>query len=376
MRLTFFGSSLLSCYWNGAATYYRGLLEALSRLGYGIHFCEPEAFGRHERRDLAEDPPYATVTVYRTAGERDALVERAFAESDWVCKCSGVGIWDAELERGVAERAWRGARTAFWDVDAPATLARLAAHPEDPLRRWIPRFDHVFTYGGGEPVVRGYSAVGARGCTPVYNGLDPVQHRPEPAGGPNARDVLFMGNRLPDREARVEEFFFRAAALAPERRFALAGEGWSGRRMPANVEYLGHVSTAVHNAVNASARLVLNVHRDSMVANGWSPATRMFEAAGAAACQVTDPWEGIEAFFAPGVEVLVAADGADVARLARDVDDETARRIGEAARRRALAEHTYDRRAAVVDTALRGRELATAPAAAAAGGRGGQTRVA
>jgi spore maturation protein CgeB len=123
--------------------------------------------------------------------------------------------------------------------------------------------------------------------------------------------------------------------------------------MPANVEYLGHVPTARHNEVNAAARLVLNVHRDSMVSNGYSPATRMFEAAGAAACQVTDEWVGIEEFFAPSEEILVAANAEDVAMLVRSTSDEDARRIGEAARRRAVADHSYAHRAALLDSILR-----------------------
>lgn len=356
MNLVFFGSSLVSSYWNGAATYYRGLLRALHERGHTITFCEPDAFDRQARRDLAEDPPYARVIVYRTEDERDALVADALMHADWVIKCSGVGVWDAELEEAVAAGAGRGARTAFLDVDAPATLGRLDADPADPFAACIPRFDHIFTYGGGPPVVRAYTERGARACTPVYNGLDPEEHRPVSYCEPSAWDLLFMGNRLPDREARVDEFFFRSAGLCPEHRFALGGEGWGDRPMPPNVEYLGHVPTARHNELNAAARLVLNVHRDSMVRNGWSPATRMFEAAGAAACQVTDAWEGIEGFFAPGAEILVA-DGAEaVARFVRDVREDAARRIGRAARVRALRDHTYRSRAEGMDAMLTARE--------------------
>jgi spore maturation protein CgeB len=123
--------------------------------------------------------------------------------------------------------------------------------------------------------------------------------------------------------------------------------------MPANVTYLGHVPTHRHNAVNASARLVLNIHRESMIENGWSPATRMFEAAGAGSCQVTDAMPGIEDFFRPGTEILVANDGADVARIVSETIDADARRIGEAGRRRALADHTYAQRAVRMDAILR-----------------------
>lgn len=353
MELTFFGSSLVSCYWNGAATYYRGLLRALHGRGHRITFCEPDAYNRQQNRDLAEDPDYARVIVYRTEAERDALVEQAFAASDWVIKCSGVGVWDAELEEALAERSGGRARTAFLDVDAPATLARMAADAADPFRLHVPRYDHVFTYGGGPPVMEAYERWGAKGCTCVYNGLDPDEHRPLERSCNPRWDLLFMGNRLPDRERRVEEFFLRAAQLCPEHRFALGGEGWGDKALPANVEYLGHVPTARHNELNAAARLVLNVHRDSMIENGWSPATRMFEAAGAASCQVTDAMMGIDEFFAPGEEILVAADGAEVARHVREVSVEDALRIGQAARRRAVAEHTYARRAERMDGVLR-----------------------
>jgi spore maturation protein CgeB len=353
MKLTFFGSSIVSSYWNGAATYYRGLLRALDELGHQITFCEPDAYGRQQRRDLEEDPAYARVVVYASEEERDSLIARAFDQSDWVIKCSGVGVWDEELEAAVAERSGGGVRTAFWDVDAPATLSRLASDPGDPFHACVPRFDRIFTYGGGPRVVDAYLALGARRCTPVYNALDPEEHRQLTREDPPRWDLLFMGNRLPDRESRVDEFFFRAADLAPDARFALGGEGWGDRPMPTNVEWLGHVPTARHNEVNAAARLVLNVHRDSMVRNGWSPATRMFEAAGAAACQVTDVWEGIGDFFEPGREILLADDGAAVARLVRDTDDALAHRIGQAARRRALAEHTYGQRAVEVDRILR-----------------------
>lgn len=134
MRLTFFGSSLVSSYWNGAATYYRGLLRALAARGHEIVFCEPDAWERQEHRDLLGDPEYATVRVYGDERERDALVDIGLRQSDWIVKCSGVGIWDAELEEAVACAAGR-ARRAFWDVDAPATLGRIAADPADPFGR-------------------------------------------------------------------------------------------------------------------------------------------------------------------------------------------------------------------------------------------------
>jgi spore maturation protein CgeB len=353
MHLTFFGSSLVSSYWNGAATYYRGLLRALHEIGHQITFCEPDAYDRQRKRDLPTDPDYARVVVYDSDARRDELVHDALAHADWVVKCSGVGLWDAELEAAIAS-SFDGAvaRTAFLDVDAPATLGRIAGNPNDLFRALIPSFDHVFTYGGGPPVVREYLGHGAAACTPVYNGLDPDEHRPADTSESPRYDLLFMGNRLPDREERVAEFFVRAAGLCPDARFALGGEGWDDRPLPPNVTRLGHVPTAAHNEVNASARLVLNIHRESMVENGWSPATRMFEAAGAASCQITDAWRGLDEFFAPGREILVAENAEDVARFVRGIDLGTARAIGSAARERALRDHTYRARALVMDRVL------------------------
>jgi spore maturation protein CgeB len=250
----------------------------------------------------------------------------------------------------------------LWDVDAPATLARLHADHTDPLRALLPRYDRVLCYGGGAPVVNAYRALGARDCTLVYNALDPTTHHPVPVAVEPAADLSLLANRLPDREERIDEFFFRAAALLPDRRFLLGGNGWHDKAMPANVRWVGHVGTEQHNAFNCASTAVLNVTRESMAANGWSPATRVFEAAGAGACLITDAWEGIDEFLEPGREVLVAHDGGEVAALLEDLDPERAFRIGAAARARVLASHTYADRAAQVEALLLGRTIAGARA--------------
>src|SRR5205823_6616233 len=178
---------------------------------------------------------------------------------------------------------------------------------------------------------RAYLALGARECVPIYNALDPTTHHPVPADPRFAADLGFLGNRLPDREARVEEFFLRAATLLPSHRFLLGGNGWQDKALPANVRYLGHVYTADHNAFNCTPRAVLNISRESMARYGFSPATRVFEAAGAAACLITDAWEGIDLFLDPDREVLVADNGDAVAEHVRKIDAKRARAIGEAA---------------------------------------------
>jgi spore maturation protein CgeB len=270
-------------------------------------------------------------------------------------KTSGVGVHDELLEELVADLGVDGVTTAFLDVDAPATLGRVEADAADAFRTQVGRYDLVMTYGGGRPVVERYMALGARDCVLVYNALDPATHHVVPPEQRFRADLSLLANRLPDREDRIEEFFFRAASLLPDRTFLLGGNGWDGRAMPPNVRAIGHVGTEDHNAFNCSPLAVLNVTRDSMAANGWSPATRVFEAAGVGACLITDGWRGIDDFLAPGEEVLVARDGAEVAEHLTQLEPAAARRIGDAAATRVLRAHTYDQRAALVDRVLRER---------------------
>ena len=351
MRLAFFASSLVSSYWNGAATYYRGIVRALHARGHSVDFYEPDAFDRQQHRDL-DDPDWARVVVYEPDRWTDALDDARGA--DVVVKASGVGVLDAELEAGVLEVRGDATSVVFWDVDAAATLARVEHDLDDPFRALIPRYDLVLTYGGGDPVVERYRALGAADCVPVYNALDPDTHHPVEPDPRFACDLALLANRLPDREARVEEFYLRPARLLPPARFLLGGAGWEDTSLPLNVNYLGHIPVHAHNNVNCSALAVLNVTRADMAANGWSPPTRVFEAGGAGACVVSDAWEGVGEFLEPGREVLVAESGEDVAELLATLRRERAQAIGAAARERLLREHTYAHRAEQLEDVLAG----------------------
>jgi spore maturation protein CgeB len=354
MRIAFFGSSLVSAYWNGAATYYRGIIQALDQRGHRITFYEPDAYERQRHRDI-DNPPWAQVVVYPPTEAAVAGAVRQARGADLIIKASGVGVFDKFLEAAVLElRTWSNL-VAFWDVDAPATLARVRSDPADPFGALIPLYDIIFVYGGGRPVILGYSALGARLCVPLYNALDPATHFPVPPGRRFAGDLGFLGNRLPDREGRVGEFFFKPAALLPKMRFLLGGSGWTERITLPNVAYFDHIYTRDHNAFNSSPRAVLNVSRESMARCGFSPATRVFEAAGAGACIITDAWEGIETFLEPGQEILVADDGDQVMDHLQSLTEGEARALGEAARRRVLSDHTYARRAAQFDAVIEGK---------------------
>jgi spore maturation protein CgeB len=343
MKIAFYGSSLLSSYWNGAATYYRGILKALAKHGYDITFYEPDAFDRQQHRDI--DPPaWARSVVYPATDEglRSVLAEAGAA--DIVVKANGVGVYDAELLQGIVDQSRADALRIFWDVDAAATLDEMRGDASHPVLRALPDIDMVLTYGGGPPVVNAYTGFGAARCKPVYNALDPETHHPVPRDERFSCDLAFLANRLPDREARVEEFFLKPAAQLADKHFLIGGNGWHDKAMPANVRDIGHVGTAEHNAFNCTPAAVLNVARDSMAHIGFSPATRVFEAAGAASCLITDAWEGIEQFLQPDSEVLVARDGQDVAEHLTALTPDRARAIGQAALKRVLTEHTYDLR--------------------------------
>ncbi len=352
MKIAFYASSILSSYWNGAATYYRGLVKALAHLGHEVTFFEPDAFGRQERADM--DPPdWCKVVVYPADAAGVGAAAARAAEAEVVVKASGVGVFDDELLDAVMAAASERTVKIWWDVDAPATLAEIEQDAEAPLRRMLPRLDAVLTYGGGPSVVEAYRTLGARHCEPVYNALDPETHHRVPAEPRYAADLAFLGNRLPDREARVGEFFLKPAASAPDLNFLLGGAGWESVALPENVRALGHVPTADHNAFNASPRAVLNINRDSMAQRGFSPPTRIFEAAGAAACVITDAWPGLDTFLEAGREVLVVRDGKDVLACLSELDRERATAIGQAALRRLLESHTYVHRAEQVDIMLK-----------------------
>jgi spore maturation protein CgeB len=351
VKIFVFGSSLVSSYWNGAATYYRGIYKNLAALGCQITFAEPCIYQRQEHRDEG-DYSYAKSLVYNTPDDIDWLMRLA-CDSDLVIKHSGVGADDALLEQRVLDCRSHRTRVIFWDVDAPATLASVESDTANPFRACIPEYDLIFTYGGGPAVVDRYRKMGARTCHPIYNALDPESHQPAAPDPELACDLVFVGNRLPDRERRVEDFFLRAAELAPEFKFILGGEGWGKKQLPPNVRWIGHVGTGDHNRVNCSARMVLNINRDSMADVGFSPPTRVFEAAGAGACLITDYWQGIDAFFDPGKEILVAGSAEEIVHFLRTVPAKKAQKIGEAMRTRALHDHLYAQRALQVMEILR-----------------------
>ena len=253
MKIAFYGSSLLSSYWNGAATYYRGPARAILRQrGYEITFYEPDAFDRQQHRDM--DPPdWATSRVYpATEAGAARRGRRRRATADVVVKASGVGVFDDELLAGVMRRGARPMRSASSGTSTRRRRSRnCAAVPTIRCAARLPSLDLVLTYGGGPPVVEAYRGFGARRCVPVYNALDPATHHPVPAGS-----ALRRRPGLPRQPPARPRGAGRGILPAPRRdccrtrHFLIGGNGWESKACRRNVRHLGHVYTREHNAFN------------------------------------------------------------------------------------------------------------------------------
>src|SRR5690625_3679957 len=241
LNISFFGSSILSAYWNGAATYYRGIVKSLYQQGHSITFYEPDVYDRQSHRDI-ENPEYCEVIVYpEDRVNLKALLRKAQEESDIIIKTSGVGVFDEFLEAEVPKLKHSDNLIIFWDVDAPATLDRMDNNMNDPFRDQLPLYDLVLTYGGGNPVINAYKKFGAKACFPIYNALDTDTHHPGKHLEKYEAALNFLGNRLPDREERVIEFFDKPARSLPDKKFIIGGSGWKDFNFPENVVYAGHI---------------------------------------------------------------------------------------------------------------------------------------
>lgn len=346
MRFVFLGLSITSSWGNGHATTYRGLVRELVRRGHEVLFLERDAPWYAENRDLA-DPPWGAVRLYASLAElRDRHgddVRRADAVvvGSFVPQGAEVLRWALEEARGVV---------AFYDIDTPVTLARLARGECDYLTLdLIPGLDLYLSFTGG-PVLRTIEReLGAPVARALYCSADPEVHHPAPCA--LAWDLGYLGTYSPDRQPKVERLLCGPARALPERRFVVAGPQYPDARVdwPRNVERIDHLSPPEHRAFYNAQRFTLNLTRDDMVRAGWSPSVRLFEAAACGTPILSDRWEGLDELFVPGEEVLLVEDEEDVVRALRDLSDADRRRLGARARERVLAAHTAAHRAAELE---------------------------
>jgi spore maturation protein CgeB len=333
VKTVWLGLSITSSWGNGHATNYRGLLSALARRGHDVLFLERDVPWYAGHRDF--DAQF--VRLYEDVDELARFADD-IRHADLVVVGSYVpdGCVVSEWVLGEAEGV-----TAFWDIDTPVTAAKLARHDYEYLSPdLVPRFDLYLSFTGG-PFL---DSLGARRPTPFYCVADPSLYRPLDA--PDLWALGYLGTYSDDRQPKVDELLVAPAQALPEQAFVVAGPQYPDSiAWPVNVDRIDSLAPPEHPRFYAAQRFALNVTRADMVAAGWSPSVRLFEAAACGVPVISDWWEGLDAFFEPGREILVAETAEDVLRHLREGD----RTVGLRARRRVLAEHTTDHRAAELE---------------------------
>jgi spore maturation protein CgeB len=349
VKLVVLGLSLSSSWGNGHATTYRALLRAFAGRGHEVLFLERDAPWYAAARDLP-GPDFCRFALYADLDELKRRWAREVEAADVVM----VGSY---VPQGVAVGAWvqhaaRGA-TVFYDIDTPVTLAKLAAGDEEYLNAdLIAGYDLYLSFTGGptlERIMRRYGAPTARA---LYCSVDAEAYQPAP-DAPKPWDLSYLGTYSPDRQPALERLLLAPARRAPQLRFCVAGPQYPAEiDWPANVERLEHVPPAEHPAFYAASRFTLNVTRAEMIAAGYSPSVRLFEAAACATPIISDVWDGLDTLFRPTREIVLADAADDVLEVLRRVSEPARRAMGEAARARILAAHTAAHRAAELEACL------------------------
>ncbi|MCB1882830.1 MAG: glycosyltransferase [Geminicoccaceae bacterium] len=349
MRLVVLGLSLSSSWGNGHATTYRALLKAFAARGHEVVFLECDRPWYAAHRDLP-DPDFCELRLY------DGLVDLARDHAGLVRSADAVVV-GSYVPDGVAVGTWacdtaRGVR-AFYDIDTPVTLAKLARGDFEYLDPdLIRRFDLYFSFTGGPTLDWLEGGHGARMARALYCAVDPEAYRPldlEPS-----IDLGYLGTYSPDRQTKVEALLLEPARRLPGRGFAVAGPQYpDGIDWPANVRRIDHLPPSEHAPFYAAQRFTLNVTRADMVRAGWSPSVRLFEAMATGVPVVSDDWPGLAELFPPGEAILIAGGTDDVVRVLTETGEAERRRIATNARRLVLERHTAAVRAGELETYLK-----------------------
>ena len=353
MKLAIFGLSVSSSWGNGHATLWRGLCAALAKRGHQVVFFERDVPYYAAHRDLHELPG-GKLILYSQWEEVLPHATRHLSDADVGIVTSycpdGVAATDLILQSPVA-------RKVFYDLDTPVTLERLAngESVEYLGPRGLADFDLVLSYTGGSTLAALRDILGARHVAPLYGSVDPAVHRPVLADERYHADLSYLGTYAADRQETLQRLFIEPARLAPKRTFRLAGSMYRNNfPWKPNIYFVEHLPPADHPAFYCSSRLTLNVTRGSMARAGFCPSGRLFEAAACGAAILSDSWEGLDRFFEPDREILIAP-GTEAVLAALDRSPEDLQRIARAARQRALSEHTADVRAGELESLLAGQ---------------------
>jgi len=350
MKLVIFGLTISSSWGNGHATLWRALLRAFARRGHDVVFFERDVPYYAAHRDLSE-LEHGQLRLYSNWDDvrDDARRELDSSDAGIVTSYCPDGVLASEL---VLESG--SARRVFYDLDTPVTLSQLSAGERVPYLppQGLGDFDLVLSYTGGEALSELRSRLGARHTAPLYGSVDPDEHRPVPPVAAYRADLSYLGTYAEDRQRALDELFLEPARRLPTRRFLIGGAQYpSTFPWSENIHFKRHLPPAEHPAFFSSSRMTLNVTRQAMANMGWCPSGRLFEAAACGVPILSDSWMGLDQFYTPGSEILVA-DSSDDAIAAIALDDSTLRAIASAARERTLAEHTAAKRAAELETML------------------------
>jgi spore maturation protein CgeB len=353
MKLVIFGLTISSAWGNGHATLWRALCRALHADGHTVVFFEHDVPYYAQHRDM-HDAPWCALRLYANWAAITADAARELADADVAIVTSYCP--DARIATRLVLDS-NVPRKVFYDLDSPVTLDRLAKGetveylPADGLGE----FDLVLSYAGGAALDGLKQQAGARSVAPLYGSVDPDVHRPVPSSPQLRSDLSYLGTYAADRQHALERLFIRPARLRPDRSFALAGSQYPDNFPWAeNMRYFWHMPPVSHAAMFCSSDLTLNITRGAMAAVGHCPSGRLFEATACGAVVISDWWEGIDQFFAPSREVLIARDTEDVL-AALDLSDRARRQIAKAGRERTLDCHTARVRARELEALLEPR---------------------
>ncbi len=348
LSIVILGLSITSAWGNGHATTYRALVRALARRGHEVLFLERDMPWYAAHRDLPR-PPYGRTLLYRSVGELQTTFARAVRQADLVIVGSfvpegvAVGEWVVGAARGV---------TAFYDIDTPVTLAKLARGDEEYLSAGlIPRYDLYLSFTGGPTLQRLERNYGARAARALYCAVDPELYRPQVKRC--EFDLGYVGTYSADRQPKLDALLVAPARTCPGRRFAVAGPQYpADLSWPENVERIEYLEPGAHQGFYGAQRFTLNLTRADMVAAGWSPSVRLFEAAACGTPIISDWWPGLEEFFRPGEDILIARSTEELLRCLEQTSEVERRALGAAARRKVLARHTAAHRAEEIEAAV------------------------
>jgi spore maturation protein CgeB len=348
-QILFIGLTITSSWGNGHATTYRGLVRELAARGHDVLFLERDKPWYAAHRDLP-NLPNARVALYQSVDELKGTWAAQVRDADLVVVGSyvpdgvAIGEWVTATSRGIP---------AFYDIDTPVTLARLARGEHDYLSpQLIPKYRLYLSFTGGPTLDRLTRELGAPLARPLYCSVDPAEYYPEEREQP--WKLGYLGTWSEDRQPALESLLMEGARRSPESRFVVAGPQYPATlRWPANVDRIEHLPPAEHRAFYGMQQFTLNVTRAEMVRAGWSPSVRLFEAAACGSPILSDPWEGLDTIFELGRELLVTRSADDTLKILRGMPNDERRALGAAGRARILARHTAAHRAAELEEWLR-----------------------